>query len=466
LASLSLWNNACRFISVENLIPTMSMRKLLLILLAICLPLAGISQKKIYITGNVTDKSGHPLAGAHVYQKQDKRFVSAASNDGVYHLTYTYVNPEHLVFQFIGYKDREVLIDRRQMKRVVGDTLYLNVRLEEEPFITRDVVINSVRKPDTVFGSARISVSDFEFYGDRMVLLTYERTLKHQAEVVLTDKEQNIVATHLVHADAESLFKDFRGNVYVICKTKVLRVHINKDELDLHYVSKEDFDGFHSRVLDSLGSTLYFSNFNDMYPAFQFYANTPPDSVYELIHKVEDDFMMELYRSEYKWMSTKEKLWAFRQEVNTGIDKEIWAGARYFTTSLYYQPLYAPLYVQKDTIFIFDHYVNKLYKLDERHVKVDSVTIGYHLKQRGRKWEQPLIEDKKDDKFYTAYMHSGYHYITHINTNSGATDDPFKLYFQFVEKVRIHNGYVYYIFRPFESLQKKFIYRQLLAKPD
>ena len=65
---------------------------------------------------------------------------------------------------------------------------------------------------------------------------------------------------------------------------------------------------------------------------------------------------MDLYRAEYKYVDGQEKLWAVRKEMATGIDKEIWIGAKYFTCSVYYKVPYAPLFVKEDTVLVFDHF--------------------------------------------------------------------------------------------------------------
>ena len=47
-----------------------------------------------------------------------------------------------------------------------------------------------------------------------------------------------------------------------------------------------------------------------------------------------------------------------------------------------------------------------------------------------------------------------------IDIHSGKPNQYFELGFKYVEKVKVIDGYVYYIYRPFESIQKKFLYRE------
>lgn len=172
--------------------------------------------------------------------------------------------------------------------------------------------------------------------------------------------------------------------------------------------------------------------------------------------------MMELYRAEYKYAPQKQKLWAFRQELRTGIDKEIWIGASNFTQSLYYEPLYAPLFINNDTVLIFDHYSDYLIKLDLDFNKLDSIPINYHKSKQKKYWEQPLLKDKEEKKLYGLFLRDGYYYLRPINLNDGSTLISFKLRYKYVENVKVENGYVYYIYRPFESSQKKFLYREII----
>ena len=39
----------------------------------------------------------------------------------------------------------------------------------------------------------------------------------------------------------------------------------------------------------------------------------------------------------------------------------------------------------------------------------------------------------------------------------------FPLYYKYVERLKIVNGEVFYIYRPYETVQKKYIYRERLT---
>ena len=160
------------------------------------------------------------------------------------------------------------------------------------------------------------------------------------------------------------------------------------------------FYDFIYRVIDTVGSYYLYSNFNELYPAIKFYGLNTQDSSHQLIKEVKDDFMMELYRAQYKYVSGRDKLWAFRKEQETGVDKEIWIGAAVFTNDILYKPVYAPLLVYYDTLLIFDHYKDLLFCYDSEFNLLNSIAISYHKKVKKQKWSQPLIQDLKTQNIF------------------------------------------------------------------
>jgi hypothetical protein len=172
--------------------------------------------------------------------------------------------------------------------------------------------------------------------------------------------------------------------------------------------------------------------------------------------------MMELYRSEYKWVDVRTKLWAKEQEMKTGIDKEIWVGANYFTQSIYYKELYAPMFKKNDSIFVFDYYKDKLFTFNLKGEKVDSVAIFHHYEPKKTGWRRNLIQDKETGKIYAFFEKDGFCSLRLINTKTGLYDSNIVFEHKYIDKIAVSDGMAYYIYRPFESAQKKFLYETKL----
>ncbi len=247
----------------------------------------------------------------------------------------------------------------------------------------------------------------------------------------------------------------------MICEHKTYEITIIKEKINLTPVSEEDFIGFYSRIIDTIGNDYYYSNYTNLYPAVDFLISNRLDSTsHTKLITVQDDFMMELYRAEYKYVSGREKLWAYRKEQKTGIDKEIWIGARYFTHDFLYKKIYAPLFIQEDTVIVFDQYKKMIFRFDSDHDKIDSTHFDLKIKRSLGKWQQPLVEDKATGNIYALYNKGGYAFLKLINTKTGKAVKTLKLSNKYVEQINIINGYVYYIYHPFETMQKKYLYRE------
>ena len=75
---------------------------------------------------------------------------------------------------------------------------------------------------------------------------------------------------------------------------------------------------------------------------------------------------------------------------------------------------------------------------------------------------EPIIKDKDEHKLYVLFLKNGYYYLKPVSLNDGSTSVSFKLGYRYVENVKVENGFVYYIYRPYESAQKKYLYREII----
>ncbi|MDB4088940.1 hypothetical protein N9544_04870 [Flavobacteriales bacterium] len=404
--------------------------------------------------------SGEPVNDANVFFGINSRQNVRSNKDGTFKFTIKYISPTELIISHVSYKQKKIIINKSVLRKSKNKILELNIKLSYQTL--REIIITSKSRPDTVFGSEITSVSDYEFIGDKMVLLSYSKSLKKNAFLQLTSKRNKLISTYKTPPNPKRLFKDFEGKLYLITKTKVFLINIFKNEFRLRPIETKPFYQLTTKIIDTCSSHFIYSDFSNAYPAFNYYAQLPTDTIAKTLHHVENTFMMELYRAEYKYAPTKQKLWAFRQELKTGVDKEIWIGATNFTQSLYYEPLYAPLFVNKDTILIFDHYNDQLMKINSKFEKLDSIPISYHKNKDKKNWQQPILKDNDEKKLYGLFLKNGFYYLKPINLNDGSTLISFKLNYRYVENVKVENGYVYYIYRPFESSQKKFLYREVI----
>ena len=428
----------------------------------VCMMIFGVvrsaSAQQIVVAGRVVDEiEKESIALVKVSTVASPKHSTLTDKEGFFYFNYTFRKDDKLVFQHAGFESKEVLITKKLIKKTVGDTLYLNVAL---PWRTLSPFgLPADRKPDTLFGSPEISVSDYQFYdNDRLIMLVYEKNLKRGSRIVLVDQEQNILDEELVPERAEKLYRDYLGRVNVICQHYVYRVRVFGKRIDLKQIDPVFFQTHVVPVVDTGNGMVYYSNYNPDFPAFQYYRYDPIDSSHHEIMKVEDKFMMELYCSEYKYVDGAEKVWAMHKESQTGIDKEIWIGLKYFTNSLYYKSLYAPLFVLDEELVVFDHYSDMMHAFDGEGKPIDSTSIYYHKINGKGEWDNQVIHDEITNKLYAVFKNAGYYTLSEIDLNTGSVTAGQRLYYKYAEQIQVRNGRIFYIYRPFESLQKKFLY--------
>jgi hypothetical protein len=344
-----------------------------------------------------------------------------------------------------------------------SDTLFINVEMTAlKSYVLNTIDIKAPGVPDTVFESKRLSVADFEIQEDgKLVLLTYPKQLKKGSELLLYDGI-DVINSFSVPGIAEELVRDYRGNAHVICKDNVYGIHVSNIDIGISNLDKEYYMNYLAPIVDTSKARLFLTKFNKDYRAFNYFAFDQWDSTYSKIIHIEDELMMELYRSEYKWVDVRTKLWAKAKENETGIDAEIWVGANVFTQSLYYKELYAPLFTKDDTVYVFDYYKDKLYSFDQYGNPFDSVSIYHHYQPKYTGWQKELVQDRGTGQVYAVFEKAGFTYLGLIDLKTGVITEKVKLEFRYIDKIAIHNNFVYYVYRPFESTQKKFLYKERL----
>lgn len=365
------------------------------------------------------------------------------------------INCEHLAYA----KEAKEVAAKTLNRDTIKVTIYM---LFEKVSNIDEVVIYPVGVPRKIFESDRVSVDDFEVLPDgRYLLLTYAKNKKKGTELYLYDGDK--VQSKIPAGENEmgqELIRDYRGNPHLVTDKNVYGITAKGNEVFIGGVEKNYFMTYIAPIVDTSVSKFYFSNYNPDYPAFDYFTYDLVDSAYRKIAQVEDELMMELYRSEYKWVDVRTKLWAKEMENETGIDAEIWVGASYFTQSIYYKELYAPLFKRNDTLFLFDHYKNLMFRFNEMGDVMDSVPIFYHLQPKQTGWKKLLLQDQTTGQVYVVYEKVGQYYLQRIDLATGETKETIPLHFKYPEKIMVRSNRIYYTYREFETAQKKYLWTE------
>lgn len=294
------------------------------------------------------------------------------------------------------------------------DTIELNIQLEYKTRMLDPVAVYAVNKPETLIGKPYYSIYDFDFYEDKLLLLTATRSLKN-AQVQLAGYDGTVLFSRQIPAnagDALRFFPDYEGQTELICKDSILRVTIKDYGIILNPLLKSDFDKYIQPVCDTMRGNYYINDAWEKYPSMNYYFLSNQDSTAHQLKNIVNPDLMALYNLEYYYLPSRMQLEARRIADTYKTDKSIVAALMSgFTQSMYYEPLYAPLFILNDTICIFNHHNDYLYHYNETNQLIDSVRINYHHPANWREWKKKLIVDEVANKVYAFYSKNGHHYL-------------------------------------------------------
>ncbi len=430
-----------------------------LILLGI---VASLNAQNITVYGKVTDNATSKSLPFVSVQIQNSNYGANTNKNGSFSISVPTKKHLSVLFKLLGYTNRVKELDIEEGQ----DSILINVSLSQSYLSLDTFTVYGKVKPDTLVGAPDYSIFDFDFYEDKYILLTAEKTLE-KAQLKLADANGKILTTYFVPkegGEAKEFYRDYLGYTNLVCKNYIYRINMYHDRFLLIPLKVEDVNAYIKPIIDTVNGKLIFTDYWKEYPLFNYLSYNETDSTKKQLLTIEDKELMHAYNFEYYSLKPKDKLEARRIAMDLKMDKHVVASLMSgFTRSMFYEPLFAPLYIIKDTICVFDHYKDKLYHLDKNGVKIDSISINYNHPKNWKEWKNKMLKDDIEDLIYAVYDKNGHKYIKQISTQTGKELGKYTLQFHSADKLKIHNGYVYYIYRPYESTQEKFFYRELIT---
>jgi hypothetical protein len=439
---------------------------LFILLAACCSCLRAQNKQSLYITGNVFDRDTRLNINHVTVKVNNSTIVTETDKKGDFELLIPKVKHVTLVFSHLSYKKEVKELDPDSYQNETGDTIRLSVSMKGEAYVIAPVDISATYKPDTVFGTNKFSIIDFDFYENNFFLLTNDIKTDKQF-IRLADERQSLLHSLPIPKEAgkaKDLYHDFMGYTNIMCEKKIYRLIVWNDKMLLSSLPVEDYNALVKPIVDTINSQVLFSNYSKDYPLFNYFSYNLKDSSKKELHTIEDEELMHAYRFEYYSLKPRDKLLARDIAKEYNVDKHIAAAMiSGFTHSMFYTPLYAPLYIVSDTICVFDHYKDCLFHYDRNAKRIDSVKIDYHHPKNWKEWKNLMVKDFTENSIYAVFDNSGHKYLKRINPTSGKDEGKYPIIHYSADKIRIRDGYIYYIYRPFQSVQEKFLYREKIV---
>ena len=374
-----------------------------------------IQSQDLFIKGTVKEAvSGIPLMGVNV-SVQGSNQGAFSGQDGSFTLIITSSEQQktlELYVQHLGFESRVVQVLPAEMK-VKGQERVLEVAivLQSQIYPLDTAIISSLRLPELVYASEQHSIADYAFMDHGMILLAYEKRLEKASKIYWVNEMMQPLDSLIIPSafKALGLREDYASELYLEVEGGLFWIHLGQGKLSMDPVDLKIFRESIAPVIDTLEQRVYFSTWIEQFPAFEYMIWDKQDSIYAGIKQVADAFMLELCRADYKYLNTRDKLRLYRLELETGIEKEVLACFATFKEGLYYDPIYAPMFLWEETLYLFDHASDAFFTFDQRGAALDSVPILYHdpKKVMANPFMHELIMDESNGNIYAICQKSG-----------------------------------------------------------
>lgn len=345
--------------------------------------------------------------------------------------------------------------------------------------VPRDVLLAPVAvgrsTPEVVFQRKDLHAADLLINDAGMWVLAYEhprmlraagdaeKEILRDVRLVLLDTNFQELASCPVPEDVFGLRHDLRRDVVIEGTVHAFGVARQGDALVLEPFGLEQLRRAVLPWTDSIPGWVVGSNADGIRPAFDHLAYDPPHDSSALICSVVDTFMMDLFRSGYKYMKGPEKVQAMRLADELRVDKETVAGYMSgFQHNIWFRPVYAPLFVVGDTLLVFDHAKGRMRKFTRDFRPSGERPLEYLRADRRHDRAGRVLQDARRETLYAVYRRYGATWLRSIDPVTGALGERWRIALEYPERVQVHDGVVYYITRPEASLQKRTIYREQL----
>jgi hypothetical protein len=412
-------------------------------------------QKQIAIYGYVLDSNNIPISNVNIIDSKTKNGTSTNKNG---YFFFKIKNEETtIIVSHIGYKSLNYNYQKKNK-----DSLNLVFFLNKGYSVLAPVTINS-KTTNLVYSKPNYYIYDFEFYESNILLLINH---KKKNELLYLDEDNDTLSV-LNTNNGIGLIKDCLGNIQVISKDSIYQIYIDEDDF-IYQVFSFPFDSYVTQLVPcvaSFDSLLLFVKYsiNKQSEIYYYYDSKHKQHVLKQItnsfkNKDANNELFRIKQLEYEVMKNDT---ARMSKEKTLLEK----GRELFQRKAYYEfiltkPIYNPIFIINDSIFLFDHLNKCCYVYDKTLTLSRFFDINYCI-EKG--WAQKLFIDKITNKVYAKFEQNGLITLKEINLINGSTVKYSKLEnCIFPLKIGVNNGYIYFLQNENYGFYKTKLYRQRL----
>ncbi|MCK4569189.1 MAG: carboxypeptidase-like regulatory domain-containing protein [Bacteroidales bacterium] len=406
------------------------------------------------------------LPGAHVLI-EGTSFGTISGPDGSFRLSIADF-PITLKVTHIGFEDRFFTVT----ESLKEETLMLGLNFSAE--MLEGVTITD-KKAELIFKNESYSVLDFEFHENGLMLLIFRNRLKRAELVLLSTMNDTLAILAELPGKAANLHHDCLDNIHYVAKDSAYQVQFTGTGLNLIYPADirifrlvaRAFAAYHNdnyyfgirRMHDQVIEYIRYDSIADAYVTFREVYDSKKLGILKENpghHGLLGSFRNDDLEFALLLMGTSASIDAQIEALDRSRDISIEA---HYLKKIVYTPLYAPLFKSGKQMIIFNHPESQIEFLTPYGELEATTPIDYHKKND---WEEMILKDEIRDEYYTVFIHSNRASLHPLNIKTGILGPANILYYLFVKKILVRNGYAYFTYRQPGSIERTMLFRQKL----
>lgn len=432
----------------------------LVILLSAFAIYAQDGNKSILVYGSVKTNEGAALNSAHVREISDDGNATVTDAEGNFSLFVTAL-PTIVEVSYVGYKKQTISIGKSDVDAATGK-VQLSISLEPAPVELPTIPVSPEAKVETVFDPYKAYLFDYIFVDDKLLLLVSENG---QRRLQLLDENNSTIFKQNISQAVFEFKSDCLGNFHLLGEDSAYQVLLDVDLFVLFAgMNRKKFEDKMYPCLACLDESCILKMLKNFNQSEVFYMadkkGNHTDSVYTIIDKVSYKANKDAYESILTEAGIDPRFAADIDLNKLDLPRHLEAEAWFFL-KVFSKPIYCPLLVINDKYCIFDHVNNEMVYLNSDGILEQKIASSYNSKRKAGLKE--IIANSDKTMAFAHFIKGGVASLEEIELETGDTRKTHTLIeHRFPEKIKVHAGYAYYLYKELGFDDKYRLYRQKL----
>ncbi len=293
---------------------------------------------------------------------------------------------------------------------------------------TFNTVVIQTPKPHKLIQNIPLYIVDYEIKNDSIYFIGYKNKSKSDAYLMIANLMGDTLLSIKVEGP-EKLFKDCFGNIHILCKNQALQVFTKSSGIELLYPTKRDeFEKTFEPITAYSNETFYVKKYSMSEQILNYYS-------YNVSKKKLEPFVT---------ISNNKNLLMLRDFGRLASASNFSEADARFEKMCFYNPLFAPLFTNRDSIFLFNlcDSVIKIFRNDLQEVSTAAIEPQLYTD-----FKNQIIIDPVLNNFFAVKIKNGHCSIAQINPYTSEIISQIKIPdLPFVQKISVWKNQIYFLY--------------------